>query len=93
VPRRRSLGDAIDEALRFDPPVTNSGRIARRDMEICGGRHFCLGSHLAKVEAQEALRALYARLGPLKLGPGGYERAAVPSFRGFVRLEVEPIGA
>ncbi len=129
------VGDAVDEALRFDPPVTNSGRIASRDMEIRGvkiakgeslsvslaaanhdprvhpspdafdldradkstlafggGRHFCLGSHLAKVEAQEALRALYARLGPLRVGPGGYEYAAIPSFRGFVRLEVEPVG-
>lgn len=124
---------AVDETLRFDPPVTNSGRIASRDLvlhgvEIAkgeslsvslaaanhdprvhpdpdrfdlaradkstlafgGGRHFCLGSHLAKVEAQEALRALYARLGPLRVGSGGYEYAAIPSFRGFVRLEVEP---
>ncbi len=127
------VGEAADETLRFDPPVTNSGRVASRDMEFHGvkiakgetlsvslaaanhdprvhpdpdafdldradkstlafggGRHFCLGSHLAKVEAQEALRALYGRLGPLRLGPGGGERASIPSFRGFVRLEVEP---
>ena len=29
-------GTSIDEALRFDPPVTNSGRIASRDLEIRG---------------------------------------------------------
>ena len=124
---------AVDETLRYDPPVTNSGRIANRDVEFHGvkiakgeslsvslaagnrdpavhpdpdrfdldredkstlafggGRHFCLGAHLAKVEAQEALRALYARTGPLTVAAGGFEYAAVPSFRGFTRLEVEP---
>ncbi len=127
------VSDAVDETLRFDPPVTNSGRIASADMEVRGvkiaqgeslsvslaaanhdprvhpdpdafdldrvdkstlafggGRHFCLGTHLAKVEAQEALRALYGRFGPLRIAAGGYEYAAIPSFRGFVRLEVEP---
>lgn len=131
----RRVADAVDEVLRYDPPVTNSGRIASRDMtfhgvEIAkgeslsvslaaanhdprvhprpdvfdldradkstlafgGGRHFCLGSHLARAEAQEALRALLGRFGSLRLAQGGYERAAIPSFRGFVRLEVEPVG-
>jgi len=122
---------AVEEVLRYDSPVVNSGRIASRDMEIGGvkiaegqslsvslasanrdpeiypepdrfdiersdkhhqsfggGRHFCLGSHLSKLEAEEGLRALVGRFGNLSLGAAGYEYAATPSFRGFERLWV-----
>ena len=127
------IPEAIDEALRFDSPVTNSGRIANRDLDLHGvrigkgeslslslaagnrdpryhknpdafevdredkstlafggGHHFCLGAHLAKVEASEAVRALHKKMGAVQLAEGGYQRSASPSFRGFVRLCVEP---
>jgi hypothetical protein len=126
------VADAVDETLRYDTPVTNSGRIAHRDLEFDGariargeslsvslaagnrdpavhprpdvfeldradkstlafggGRHFCLGAHLARLEAAEALRAVFERFGALRMAPAGYEYAAVPSFRGFRQLHVE----
>lgn len=127
------ISDAVDETLRFDTPVTNSGRIASRDLDFDGvkiargeslsvslaagnrdpavhprpdafeldradkstlafggGRHFCLGAHLARLEAAEALRALLGRFGSLSPAAGGHAYAAVPSFRGLVHLHVEP---
>jgi len=123
--------NAIEELLRYDSPVTNSGRIASRDLEIGGveigtgetlsvslaaanrdpavypdpdafdveredthhhafggGRHFCLGAHLARLEAQEVFRALLDRFARMRVGEAGFRYAATPSFRGFERLSV-----
>ena len=128
------LPNAVEETLRFDSPVTNSGRIAHEDIRIGGveipkgeslsvslaaanrdpaaypepdrfdieredrhtaafggGRHFCLGAHLAKLEAQEALRAFLARFPDFELDGRGHPRAAVPSFRGFEELWLTPL--
>ena len=127
------LANAVEEVLRFESPVTGSGRIANRDLEIGGvpiakgenlsvvlaaanrdpavypdpdrfdvaradvhhhafggGRHFCLGAHLARLEAQEAIRALLGRYSDLRPGPGGHRWATTPTFRGleFLWLEV-----
>ena len=127
------MPNAVEEALRYDTPVTNSGRIANRDVEFDGvriakgetlsvflsaanrdpavypdpdrfdieredthhqafggGRHFCLGAHLARLEAEEALSALLGRFDELKLGADGYRYAAVPGFRGCEQLWLEP---
>jgi hypothetical protein len=129
------LPNAVEEMLRFDSPVTNSGRIASRDLEIggveigCGetlsvslaaanrdpavypdpdvfdveredthhhafggGRHFCLGSHLARLEAQEAIRALLGRFPDLRLAERGFRYAGTPSFRGFETLWIGASG-
>jgi cytochrome P450 len=118
--------NAIEEVLRFDSPVTNSGRIPNRDISIggCpmgkgvslspslaaanrdpavypepdtfditredthhqsfgGGRHLCLGAHLARMEAQEAILGLLNRYPQLAGGERGRVRHAIPSFRGF----------
>lgn len=123
------LRNAVEEMLRFDSPVTNSGRIASRDLEIGGvqiaegetlsvslaaanrdpaaypdpdafdveredthhhafggGRHFCLGAHLARLEAEETFRALLGRFSSLRLADAGFRYAATPSFRGFETL-------
>ena len=120
------MKNTVEEVLRYDTPVTNSGRIAHEDMEIDGvkigqgeslsvslaaanrdpaaypdpdkfdierkdthhqafggGTHFCLGSHLARLEAAETLSALLARFPKLSLGDGGHRYASNPSFRGF----------
>lgn len=117
---------AVEEILRFESPVVNSGRIANRDIDIgaCpvrageslsvslaganrdpdaypdpdrfdirradthhqsfgGGRHLCLGAHLARVEAQEAILGLLRRFDHLQMAPRGYAWHAIPSFRGM----------
>ena len=120
------ITNTIEEALRFDSPVIDSGRIANKDINIngCpvgmgeslstslaaanhdpdiypnpeefdierkdthhqsfgGGRHLCLGSHLARLEAQEAITALFARFPNLKHSLKGLEYHAIPTFRGM----------
>ena len=120
------IKNAVEEMLRFDSLVTNSGRVANRDMEVggCpvqkgeslatilaaanrdpgvypdpdkfdieredthhqsfgGGRHLCLGAHLARLEAQESILALLDHFPRLSHGVKGYEHAANPSFRGM----------
>ncbi|MEM7408790.1 MAG: cytochrome P450 [Myxococcota bacterium] len=120
------MKNAVEEVLRYDTPVTNSGRIAHEDLVIDGveigqgeslsvslaaanrdpavypdpdrfdieredvhhhafggGRHFCLGAHLARLEAAEALAALLDRYPHLEPGDRGQSYAVNPSFRGF----------
>jgi cytochrome P450 len=120
------IENAVEEILRYDSPVTNSGRIANRVMEFngCpvdtgeslstslaaanhddsvypdpdkfdieredthhqsfgGGRHQCLGAHLARLEAQEAILALLNQYPNLSHGKKGFEYSAIPSFRGM----------
>lgn len=120
------INNAIEEVLRFDSPVTNSGRIANRAITVAGcpiakgeslstslaaanrdpdvypdpnvfdihredthhqafggGRHLCLGAHLARVEAQEAILGLLNRFPTLEKSTRGQKRHAIPSFRGF----------
>ena len=124
--RPERMKNAVEEMLRYDSPVTNSGRIAHEDMEIAGekvlqgdslsvslaaanrdpavypepdrfdieredthhqafggGRHFCLGAHLARLEAAEAFSVLLDRFARLEPGARGHEYAANPSFRGM----------
>ena len=128
------LPGAIEEMLRFDPPVTVSGRItpeemnldgvhvraresvsvllsaANRDPEIHqdpdefridredpqhlsfgGGAHFCLGAHLARVEAQEAVRALLARFPHLEVVEKSADWKMVPGFRGMAALHLRVV--
>jgi hypothetical protein len=130
--RRELMKNAVEEVLRYDSPVTNSGRIAHRDIEIDGhaiakgetlsvslaaanrdpaaypepdrfdieridthhqafggGRHFCLGAHLARLEAAETMSALLDRFPGLRLGTRGHRYAANPSFRGLAELWIE----
>lgn len=125
------IGNAIEEMLRFDSPVVNSGRIANRPMDIggCpvgqgesmstslasanhdpdvypdpirfdieredthhqsfgGGRHLCLGSHLARLEAQEAILGLMSRFPNLRQSEKGHTYHSIPSFRGMSNLWV-----
>ncbi|WP_141013990.1 cytochrome P450 [Nocardioides sambongensis] len=123
---------AVDEALRFDPPVLLTGRTAVRDTEIAGvpirkgrvvtallaaanrdplvftdpdtfdvrrenagdhlafsgGRHYCLGAALARMEGEVALRTLHERFGSLTLAPGA-RRRDTRILRGWARLPVE----
>lgn len=127
--RPELIPNAVEETLRFDSPVTNSGRIASIDMEIGGvriargenlstslaaanrdpavypdpdrfdvtradthhhafggGRHLCLGAHLARMEAQETFAAMLESFRVVAPGSGGHRYAATPSFRGLKAL-------
>ena len=124
--------NTVEEALRFDSPVVNSGRIPDRDIHVggCpvhrgeslstslaaanhdpsiypqpqrfdvtrqdthhqsfgGGRHLCLGAHLARAEAQEAILGLIGRFPKLRLSPKGHVYHAIPSFRGMSEFWVQ----
>jgi len=123
--------NAVEEMLRYDPPVTQSGRLALRDTSVggCpvhagssispvllaanhdpalnpnphqfdisreeihhvsfgGGRRYCLGAPLARLEAQIAVSALARRFPNLHLAPGELQWRTVPGFRGLVKLPV-----
>jgi cytochrome P450 len=129
--RPELIGNAVEEMLRFDSPVVNSGRIADRDIDIggCpvrrgeslstslaaanrdpavypdpdrfdieradthhqsfgGGRHLCLGAHLARAEAQEAILGLIERFPQLSHSAQGCSYHAIPSFRGMSSFRV-----
>jgi len=129
------IKNAVEEMLRYDSPVVNSGRIANRDINIAGcpvqkgeslstslaaanrdpnayhspdkfdiaridnhhqsfggGRHLCLGAHLARVEAQEAILGLLGRYPYLAISNKGYTYHAIPSFRGMLNCWVDTSG-
>lgn len=111
--------NAIEEILRYDPPVLLTGRQVSRNAEIVGqplkqgelvitvlaganrdprlfddphrfdirranardhlsfsaGRHYCLGSALARMEGEVGLRSLYDRFGTVELLPGATRRS------------------
>jgi cytochrome P450 len=124
--RPELIGNAVEEMLRYDSPVTNSGRTPNRDVVVSGcpvprgeslspslaaanrdpavypdpdrfdiervdthhqafggGRHLCLGAHLARVEAQEAILGLLQRFPRLRKSQRGHVFHAIPSFRGM----------
>jgi cytochrome P450 len=110
--------NAVDEALRFDPPVLLTGRVcarttsvagievpagvqmvtalaganrdprvfprperfdvarenARDHVSFSGGRHYCLGASLARMEGEVGLRAISERFPDLRLLPGARRR-------------------
>jgi cytochrome P450 len=83
-----SLSVSLAAANR-DPtiyPEPNRFDIEREDTHhqaFGGGRHFCLGAHLARLESAETLSALLNRFPRLSRGDGGHRYASNPSFRGF----------
>jgi cytochrome P450 len=126
------MAHAVEEMLRFDSPVIQTGRTpltgievggcpigarqsiapslgaANRDPRVYpdadrfditrddvhhhsfgGGAHYCLGAPLARMEAQEAFRAVLSRFPVLRL-PEGYRpvRRTLPGFRGLQSLTV-----
>ena len=125
------IKNAVEEMIRFDPPVTQSGRITTEERSIAGcpmhagqnigvslaganhdpavhpnpghfdierdainhvsfggGRRYCLGAPLARLETQIAISALIERFPTLRLADGKPERRAIPAFRGFAALPV-----
>ncbi|MEO6397494.1 MAG: cytochrome P450 [Tepidiformaceae bacterium] len=126
------LANAVEEMLRFEGPVTYSGRITVDEREIAGcpmhagqsitvslgganydprlhenphkfditredidhlafggGRRYCIGAPLARLEALIGVQTLLARFPALRLAEQEYEWKTVPGFRGLERLAVE----
>jgi cytochrome P450 len=124
--------NAVEEMIRFDPPVMNSGRITLEDMEVggCpipagssfspslaganhdptihpnphkfdiereeihhqsfgGGRRYCLGAPLARLETQVAITTLARRFPNLRLADQEIEHRTLPGFRGLKKLIVQ----
>lgn len=123
---------AVDETLRFDPPVLLTGRTATADTRIAGakvregtmvtailaaanrdpavftdpdtydvtrdnarehlafggGRHYCLGAALARLEGEIGLRSLYERFDRVRLRPGA-QRRDTRILRGFETLPAQ----
>ncbi len=118
--------NAVEEVLRYDSPVLNTGRILDREVTVSGcplprgesispllaaanrdpavypepdrfdieredthhqsfggGRHLCLGAHLARMEAQEAILGLLRRYPGLRKSGRGHVYHSIPTFRGF----------
>ena len=60
-----------DPAVFADPDAFDVRRAnAGRHLAFAHGPHFCLGAHLARLEAQVAVETLLARLPRLRLDPG-----------------------
>ena len=84
---------ALPLAANYDPAVFDKPEMLRLDrfpnphLSFSTGSHFCLGMQLARVELQEALRALYANHSAIRVSePAMYAKR--PGFRGIKHLNV-----
>jgi cytochrome P450 len=71
---------------RFDVTREN----AREHLAFSGGRHFCLGAALARVEGEVGLRSLFGRFPAMTAAPGA-QRRPTRVLRGWERLPVVPV--
>ena len=75
--------DHWPEADRFDVGRDTTGHLG-----FGFGIHFCLGSHLARLESRCALEAIAGRLTDLRFA-GEVTRNSMPILRGPARLPVD----
>ncbi len=85
-----SIGSANRDEQRFaDPDRFDIHRANKTEHVAFGfGEHFCLGSHLARLEARIAMDALLDRLPNFRLAPGADSRVVGLAFRSPDRLPV-----
>jgi cytochrome P450 len=72
-----------DPAVYRDPDEFDIDRGDAHHLSFGGGRHLCLGAHLARLEAQEAIAGLLSRFPKLSHSDRGYQYHAIPAFRGM----------
>lgn len=83
------LGSANRDERQFtDPDTFNIDREDCDPIPFGYGRHYCAGSHLAKMEAEIGVNALLDRLGNLQAVPGEEFSVVGFSFRGPDRIPV-----
>jgi cytochrome P450 len=78
-----------DPNIYSNPDEFDITRADTHHQSFGGGRHLCLGAHLARIEAQEAILGLIQRYPNLKMSPRGYEYHMIPSFRGMAHCWVQ----
>ncbi len=86
IPEGRMVSPSIGSANRDeghypDPDRWDLHRGADDHLSFGGGRHFCLGYHLARIEARIALDAILDRLPTLRLDPERPSRITGLAFR------------
>jgi len=83
------LGSANRDERQFsDPDTFNIDREDCDPIPFGYGRHYCAGSHLAKMEAEIGVNALLDRLGNIQAVPGEEFSVVGFSFRGPDRIPV-----
>lgn len=83
-----------DERVFDDPDSFIIGRdIGSRLLSFGSGAHFCLGAHLARMEARVALTELFGRISGYEVDTDGAVRVHSSNVRGFAHLpiSVKPI--
>jgi len=77
-----------DPEVFRDPHTVDVGRSNAKDhLSFSGGRHYCLGAALARLEGEIGLRTLFGRFPELALAPGAARRHT-RVLRGWERLPV-----
>ena len=71
-----------------DPDTFDITRDPNPHVAFGGGIHHCLGANLARVEGQEALRAITQRFAPFRVATDRLEYQTLLSLRGLKALEV-----
>ncbi|MBU3750074.1 MAG: cytochrome P450 [Mycobacterium sp.] len=78
-----------DERVFEDPDEFRIGRdIGSRLLSFGSGAHFCLGAHLARMEARVALTELLARIRSYQVDTAGAVRVHSSNVRGFAHLPI-----
>src|SRR5581483_8030748 len=90
------LGAANRDPARFtDPAVLDIARTDNDHLAFAAGPHFCLGAHLARLEAQVVFERLLTRFPDLCPGPTPPTRRPGLAIRGYTTLPLtlDPIPA
>lgn len=83
------LGSANHDAAVFpDPERYDLDRDTSQLVSFGGGRHYCLGANLARLEANVALAELVSRVASIEVDEAGAQRVHSVSVRGFAHLPV-----
>jgi len=75
-----------DEAVFADPDTYDLDRATQNLISFGGGRHFCMGAALARMEARIALTEALARIGAYDVDEAGLQRVHSINVRGLAAL-------